>query len=340
MVENDGTKDMASLVAQTRKRRNGRNGAKGAPVDVGPKTGEALEVEVDVPSEPATKAKFYLLMYQGSSGDELSYISNSCVGHVRRLLAEQIGKRPPGDVEIDLWLESSGGSAHAAYKLMLLLRAYADRVTVVVPDYAKSAATLMVLGADKIFMGPAAELGPLDAQIEYEQAGITISALDIARSVEHLATTAVSMALTGGAAVLRTTGLSRKDTVNGMLGFVSSFMQPIVSQLDPTMIHQSSSQLRVASEYAERLLEMRTPDPADRSPATDLLPQHLVERYPAHGFVICREEARKLGLPVYPVSEYPDVELVNLTYDAFDNARGAHVMALYDEAGLQSLRSM
>lgn len=70
---------------------------------------------------------------------------------------------PRENVELDLWLESPGGDAHAAYKLALLLRAHASRLRVVIPDYAKSAATLLTLAADEIYVAPVAELGPLDA---------------------------------------------------------------------------------------------------------------------------------------------------------------------------------
>jgi len=158
---------------------------------------------------------------------------------LRRMLAEKITLRRR-DVVIDLVLESAGGSAHAAYKLMLLLRSYASRVRVVVPDYAKSAATLMVLGADEIFMSPYAELGPLDAQIYYEQEGIYVSSLDIARSIERLADTAFTMAFLGGAQALQLTRLSRKDTLTRMLTFTSDFMRPLMEKLDPYIVLRSA----------------------------------------------------------------------------------------------------
>ena len=78
---------------------------------------------------------------------------------------------PKECTEIDVWLDSPGGKANAAYKIALLLRSRAAKLRVVVSDYAKSAATLLVLAADEIYMAGAAELGPLDAQIGYEKAG-------------------------------------------------------------------------------------------------------------------------------------------------------------------------
>lgn len=54
----------------------------------------------------------------------------------------------------------------ATDKLMDLCRRYCTgKLRVVVPLYAKSAATLMALSADEIVMGETSELGPIDAQV-------------------------------------------------------------------------------------------------------------------------------------------------------------------------------
>ena len=54
---------------------------------------------------------------------------------------------------VDLWLDSPGGSARDAYKIALLLRSIAGHIRVVIPDYAKSAATLLSLVADERLLG-------------------------------------------------------------------------------------------------------------------------------------------------------------------------------------------
>ncbi len=65
-----------------------------------------------------------------------------------------------------LILNSSGGSGNAAEKLLSMCRErFTESFTVVVPNFAKSAATMMCLGADKIMMDYLAELGPIDPQI-------------------------------------------------------------------------------------------------------------------------------------------------------------------------------
>lgn len=66
-----------------------------------------------------------------------------------------------------LMLTSPGGDPNAAEKLMQMCRKrFSEGFQIIVPFYAKSAATLMCLGADKICMGYGAELGPIDPQIQ------------------------------------------------------------------------------------------------------------------------------------------------------------------------------
>lgn len=66
-----------------------------------------------------------------------------------------------------LMLNSPGGDPNAAEKLLLMCRErFTEGFYVIVPNYAKSAATLLCLGSDKILMGYLAELGPIDPQIQ------------------------------------------------------------------------------------------------------------------------------------------------------------------------------
>ena len=65
-----------------------------------------------------------------------------------------------------LILHSDGGSPDVAEKLVDIIRENTRKFYVVIPERAKSAATLLSLGADKIFMLENAELGPIDPQIK------------------------------------------------------------------------------------------------------------------------------------------------------------------------------
>jgi Serine dehydrogenase proteinase len=263
-------------------------------------------------------ARYVLVLYQGQQG-RFSSLHMSLVAHLRRLVEDGVAQ-PRENVELDLWLESPGGDAHAAYKLALLLRAHASRLRVVIPDYAKSAATLLTLAADEIYMAPAAELGPLDAQVPHEQEGMTISALDVARSLEDLATTAMDMALAGGGSILQMTRLSRSESMSAMLDFAAKFMQPLVGKLDPKMIHWASSLLDVSVRYGDQLLAMRHQNTSPTAAELAGLPRRLVEGYPAHGFVIGSEEASRLRLPIKDASMYPRWKEASALHRSFEDS--------------------
>lgn len=69
--------------------------------------------------------------------------------------------------DVDLLIHTGGGDIDAAEKLIEMLRQKVGtgRLRVLIPDFAKSAGTLMALGADEIIMGDSSELGPIDPQV-------------------------------------------------------------------------------------------------------------------------------------------------------------------------------
>lgn len=72
-----------------------------------------------------------------------------------------------GGDTIDLVLHTGGGDIDAAEKLVKLVQARvgADgNIRAVIPDYAKSAGTIMALGAHSILMSDSSELGAIDPQ--------------------------------------------------------------------------------------------------------------------------------------------------------------------------------
>ncbi len=73
----------------------------------------------------------------------------------------------PSGENVDLILHTGGGDIDAAEKLISMIRkkVVKARLRVIVPDYAKSAGTLIALGADSIVMSDMSELGPIDPQI-------------------------------------------------------------------------------------------------------------------------------------------------------------------------------
>jgi len=73
-----------------------------------------------------------------------------------------IGQAP----NLDLMIHTAGGSGEMAEKIVEMCRNHCTgEFRVIIPNLAKSAGTLIALGADKIIMGHCSEVGPIDPQI-------------------------------------------------------------------------------------------------------------------------------------------------------------------------------
>ncbi|MER8976651.1 ATP-dependent Clp protease proteolytic subunit [Mesorhizobium sp. M0800] len=181
--------------------------------------------------------------------------------HTDKLYAEATLDGEQKDVL--LLVNSSGGRIEPAYLISKALKRLAkNKFVAVVPRRAKSAATLIALGADEIHMGMMSELGPIDPQINELPALSLGNALDVI--AELVCKFPDSAALLG-------TYISENVPVR-VLGYYQRVNESAV-------------------QYAERLLNgknlggLATPqDTANR----------LVNHYKDHSFVIDFEEAVSL----------------------------------------------
>jgi hypothetical protein len=82
-------------------------------------------------------------------------------------------EREDSTENLDLWINSPGGSAQTAEKIVAACRAVSSgEFRVVVPNMAKSAATMTALCSDQVVMGYLSELGPIDPQVPVRVGGM------------------------------------------------------------------------------------------------------------------------------------------------------------------------
>ncbi len=67
--------------------------------------------------------------------------------------------------QVDVLLHSPGGSPEATERIVHLLRSKFDNVTFLIPHSAYSAATMLALSGNEVFLHPSATLGPIDPQL-------------------------------------------------------------------------------------------------------------------------------------------------------------------------------
>jgi hypothetical protein len=194
---------------------------------------------------------------------------------------------------LEVLLHSPGGHADMAYRMARFFKSHCKRLHIIVPLTAKSAATLLALAGDKIYMGELADLGPLDVQItdELERGKRPFSPLDEFKSMEFLREYATEF-LDYFAFALSQRGMSVKQALHEAIPAVSGMMAPLYSHIDPSKVGSFRRSLAEAEDYAVRLLKQC------RNPYAEQLVEQLVWKYPVHDFVIDYPEARELGLPV------------------------------------------
>lgn len=199
----------------------------------------------------------------------------------------------PQGKQVALVVDSLGGQARTAYQVAMLLRRHCGGFVAIVPRIAKSAATLLTLGAERIVLGRHAELGPLDVQLFYTDREEVGSALDELQSLESLFRAALENLDNSMHFLLMRAGKRLDVLLPIVMEFVASMLAPMVGKIDTVHYTRMSRLLSVAEEYAVRLLTPRySLDEAKQ------IASRLVENYPDHGFVIDYEEASSFGLRV------------------------------------------
>jgi hypothetical protein len=221
------------------------------------------------------------------------HLLHSDVLAVRDALGEQAGDH------LDLLVASPGGDIEAAYLVARELRRRFAQLTVFVPFRAKSAATLLCLAADELVLGSLGELGPLDQQGGEKQKAdspLNTSRLVPFKALQQLQHGAAEMYDELVGRIARKSGMRLFEAGSKAAEFTQGLYGPIFAQLDPVHLAESARGLEIGGEYAERLLRRYRPACwADHGPK---LLDRLVHSYPTHGFVIDREEAEELGLPI------------------------------------------
>ena len=183
------------------------------------------------------------------------------------------------DRDLHLMLASPGGDGETALRMLRSLQARCHELTVIVPDQAKSAATILCLGAHHILIGPCGDLGPIDPQmIRYDENGRAVmaaSAKEIVAAVDEA---------------------EKRVTMNP-----DSFplFASLLSEVNMLMVEQARSALDRSEALMKEALKSqggRTDDEVKGLAAK--LQGPLIKAPTMHSAVISADDALALGLPV------------------------------------------
>lgn len=174
---------------------------------------------------------------------------------------------------LHMLLASPGGDGEVAIRMVRSCQTRCSELTIIVPDMAKSAATLMCLGADHLITGPGGDLGPVDPQFQIGQSlvGAKEMLAAVAEAEERITASPDSYPL-----------------------FAS-----LLSDMNMLMVEQARSALSRTGALIREALGCRTVHADDDITAlADALTPPLIDESSSHSAVISGQQARALGLPV------------------------------------------
>lgn len=205
--------------------------------------------------------------------------------------AKQILEISKEQKEIDILIVSYGGDPTVAWRIITMLRERFDKISVLVPYAAYSAATLLALGADEIIMHPFSNLGPVDPQLTYirkdekgQQEKLQFGTEDLRHYLEF---------------VKMDVGISDQEQLERAFELVCKDVGSI-----PIGVAKRSSYL--ALSMGEKLLSLHMKD-QNRVKA---IVEALNKSFYHHGYPLGRKEAKEIGLPIVDATE----EIENLMW--------------------------
>ncbi len=180
--------------------------------------------------------------------------------------------------DLDLIIQSPGGDIDIAEKIIYMCRDNSKSFRVIIPESAKSAATLIALGADSIVMGYTSELGPIDPQITVTSE----NGREMRRPAQSF--------LDGLEDIKRTV---KKE------GTLSPVYFPLLEHLDPALIDYCNKSIERSKTFAIKWLK-KYMFKHDHKKAAEVAGKLAnTKKYLSHGTVIDIQEATKeLGLNV------------------------------------------
>lgn len=175
-----------------------------------------------------------------------------------------------------LMINSPGGDAETALRVIRLYREFSDSYKAIVPDMAKSAATQICLGANEIFMGRNSELGPIDPLIRYRNQRVRAKTLLNATENLHIWEEEWDLS--------------------------PAVVNAIASNFDPHILQQAQDSIDYVEERATEIASGMIDEEEDPDERANEIVDALMESR-THGKSINISEADQIGLNVFDLRD-------------------------------------
>lgn len=189
---------------------------------------------------------------------------------------------------LDLFVVSRGGDGVMPRRLVALIRDHVQRFSLLVPNVAQSAATIIGLGADEIVMHPMGYLGPIDPRVknDFNPTDLLDPSTRLKISVED---------------VDSYTELAREFFKTTQTGDGIQVLRMLTDRVNPLALGNVRRMHAQTRQLASKLLKLHMHNASDRD--IESIVESLTSKLNNHEYPLTRAEARELGLPVVDVTQ-------------------------------------
>jgi len=212
---------------------------------------------------------------------------------------------------LDLILHTGGGSAEATDAIVSYLRQKFSNITIIIPQAAMSAGTMLACSADKIIMGKHSSIGPIDPQFIL-QTSVGIQALPAHAILEQFK--------------------KAQDDCRDNPRNLNSWL-PMLSQYGPALLVRCQDQIDFGKELVKNWLNsymFKNEETSKPATIADFLSKH--SNFKTHGKHISAVKAKDLGLKIEMLEDNQDLQdkvlsAFHATMHAFSRTNTAKVVA-------------
>ncbi|MGB3196614.1 MAG: hypothetical protein WBB17_02720 [Saprospiraceae bacterium] len=188
-----------------------------------------------------------------------------------------------------LFIKSDGGSGEASLRIVNLLRKYYKRLIALVPLDCASAATMLVLGSDKIKMGPLAYLSAIDTSITHDLSPIDKDNDRVSVSQNELSR------------VIDLWNTNKRTTDKNPYSDIYAHIHPLV-------IGSVDRATSLSIKLTNDILSYHMTD----LKKVEKISNALNSNYPSHSYPVTIKEAKKIGLNVEELESNINNQLLQL----------------------------
>lgn len=195
-----------------------------------------------------------------------------------------------GAEQINLLVHSPGGDGTICEKIVDICRSHLvgnnRKFRVIVPNVAKSAATILALGTDEIIMGYTSELGPIDPQVPIVVSGTTqwVSAFSFVEARDKLLEQI-------------TKATKKKEPTVGLLTQLAGLNVPFTDEMENQIQFAKKTAITLLNKYMLAPIHTK---PVQRHKESIGIAEKLLSKvvFPTHGYYISGQTAKEMGLQI------------------------------------------